>query len=76
MSCVNCKMNTTFPFQADFALPRGVGEKRLLRLVAEQLGLPMAAGLQKRAMQFGSRVAKSENLQKVFGADRTIMEME
>uniref|UniRef100_A0A8C6UJU0 Asparagine synthetase domain-containing protein 1 n=1 Tax=Neogobius melanostomus TaxID=47308 RepID=A0A8C6UJU0_9GOBI len=36
--------------KADLSLPRGVGEKLLLRLTAKQL-----------AMQFGSRIAKMED---------------
>ncbi|POM76518.1 Asparagine synthetase domain containing hypothetical protein [Phytophthora palmivora] len=53
----------TFPVSSlcDAELPRGVGDKRALRLVAKSLGLQSCAGLAKRAIQFGSRIAKVSN---------------
>ncbi|CAI5702049.1 unnamed protein product [Peronospora effusa] len=52
-----------FPISSlcDADLPRGVGDKRVLRLVAATLGLSNCAGLPKRAIQFGSRIAKVSN---------------
>ncbi|XP_064386647.1 asparagine synthetase domain-containing protein 1-like isoform X2 [Halichondria panicea] len=44
--------------KADLSLPRGQGEKRLLREVAHLLGCHGAGRLPKRAIQFGSRMAK------------------
>ncbi|EGZ23090.1 hypothetical protein PHYSODRAFT_483651 [Phytophthora sojae] len=53
----------TFPVSSlcDADLPRGVGDKRALRVVARSLGLRSCAGLAKRAIQFGSRIAKVSN---------------
>ncbi|XP_037555698.2 asparagine synthetase domain-containing protein 1-like [Dermacentor silvarum] len=41
-------------------LPRGIGDKMLLRTLAASLGLSEAASRPKRAMQFGSRVVHAE----------------
>ena len=49
-------------YRADLRLARGVGEKYLLRFVArEHLSLRRASTYPKRAIQFGSRIAKLEN---------------
>jgi hypothetical protein len=52
------------------AEPRGVGDKKILRYLArEWLGLEGAAALVKRAIQFGSRIAKEANTHN-FGSHR------
>lgn len=47
----------------------GTGDKRLLRCMLRMLGLPRAAGREKRAIQFGSRIGKLSN-ERDFGSQR------
>ncbi|XP_061360374.1 uncharacterized protein LOC133304360 isoform X3 [Gastrolobium bilobum] len=54
---------------ANLDQPSGVGDKKILREVAELLGLYEAAVLPKRAIQFGSRIARESN-RKNFGSNR------
>ncbi|KAG8366451.1 hypothetical protein BUALT_Bualt17G0081400 [Buddleja alternifolia] len=54
---------------ADLDQPSGVGDKKILREVARLLGLNEAAILPKRAIQFGSRIARESN-RKNFGSNR------
>jgi asparagine synthetase B (glutamine-hydrolysing) len=53
----------------DFGLPPGQGDKRILRLVAQRLGMEYASGLVKRAIQFGSRISHLSDTKR-FGSRR------
>ncbi|PKI44422.1 hypothetical protein CRG98_035154 [Punica granatum] len=54
---------------ADLEQPSGRGDKKILREVAKLLGLSEASILPKRAIQFGSRIARESN-RKNFGSNR------
>ncbi|MFQ6637481.1 hypothetical protein Gotur_013848 [Gossypium turneri] len=54
---------------ADLDQPSGKGDKKIMREVARMLGLHNAAILPKRAIQFGSRIARESN-RKNFGSNR------
>jgi len=49
-------------FKSDPRLPRGIGEKILIRAAAFRCGLKGSAFEAKRAMQFGSRITKAEGI--------------
>ncbi|KAB1206794.1 Asparagine synthetase domain-containing protein 1 [Morella rubra] len=54
---------------ANLDQPSGTGDKKILREVAKLLGLYEAAVLPKRAIQFGTRIARESN-RKNFGSNR------
>lgn len=47
--------------KCDLNRPKGEGDKRLLRLVGSRIGLTECCKYEKRAIQFGSKIAKLEN---------------
>jgi asparagine synthetase B (glutamine-hydrolysing) len=53
----------------DLRMELGVGDKLVLREILRKLGLPIAAGRVKRAIQFGTRLAKATNAAQ-FGGTR------
>ena len=54
----------------DWSAQRGAGDKKLLRYIAkESFGLQWASSFEKRAIQFGSKIAKQTNVAK-FGSNR------
>lgn len=66
---VVCFLNTLrIDLKVNFLLPQGEGEKKLLRDCARAIGLGASAGLAKRAIQFGSRIAKIDG--KCKGSDK------
>lgn len=54
---------------ADLEKPAGQGDKKILRKVAQLLGLYGASTIPKRAIQFGSRIARESN-RRNFGSNR------
>jgi asparagine synthetase B (glutamine-hydrolysing) len=50
-------------------LTEGMGEKMLLRSIAKDFGLEKSSQFKKRAIQFGTRLAKLSNV-KCFGSNR------
>jgi len=61
--------NIPLKYKCQYELERGIGEKLVLRCCAYLLGLRKCANLPKRAIQFGSGVAKCEN-KKEKGGDK------
>jgi asparagine synthetase B (glutamine-hydrolysing) len=53
----------------NFILPPGKGDKQILRLVAQRLGMDHASELVKRAIQFGSRISHMSDKER-FGSRR------
>ncbi|KAL4493116.1 hypothetical protein ABPG72_003201 [Tetrahymena utriculariae] len=60
---------TAFSYFTNFNLPRGSGDKILLRQVAKSLGLIATSGFRKKAIQFGTGIAKQSNI-RTFGSNR------
>ncbi len=61
---VTCIANYPMMVLADLsdAAPPGVGDKLVLRMVAQRLGLRFPAALPKRAIQFGTKLAHASKI--------------
>eukprot|EP00825_Cyclidium_porcatum_P022226 TRINITY_DN24546_c0_g1_i1.p2 TRINITY_DN24546_c0_g1~~TRINITY_DN24546_c0_g1_i1.p2 ORF type:complete len:136 (+),score=28.40 TRINITY_DN24546_c0_g1_i1:146-553(+) len=57
-----------FSYFTNFTLPKGTGDKLLLRAVALKLGLELTSTFKKKAIQFGTGLAKQNNRSK-FGSN-------
>ena len=53
----------------NFEMSRGFGEKLILRQILREMGLGLVAYFEKRAIQFGTKIAKISNKAK-FGSNR------
>mmetsp|Transcript_22529 Transcript_22529/g.64805 ORF Transcript_22529/g.64805 Transcript_22529/m.64805 type:complete len:700 (+) Transcript_22529:128-2227(+) len=53
----------------DMDRPQGEGDKMILRLLAKKIGVQRCSSLVKRAIQFGSRIAKCSDVDR-FGSSR------
>ena len=53
----------------DLSLPRGVGDKKVLREAARILGLEMSSALPKKAIQFGSNFVKTTGSTKLHAGE-------
>lgn len=62
-------LDTPLWMVADLRQPPGVGDKRLLRACAHHLGLEACSRRTKRAIQFGTRLAKQSNARD-YGSNR------
>ncbi|KAG8943635.1 hypothetical protein FRC04_002594 [Tulasnella sp. 424] len=60
LSVVSFLANLPVETKVNPLLEEGRGDKMLLRMLAEKMGLVIASGRKKRAMQFGSRSARME----------------
>ncbi|EJD04010.1 uncharacterized protein FOMMEDRAFT_167293 [Fomitiporia mediterranea MF3/22] len=60
LSVVNFLAKLPVHHKVDPRLPLGLGDKMLLRLASRKVGLELASGRKKRAMQFGSHSARME----------------
>jgi asparagine synthetase B (glutamine-hydrolysing) len=56
-------------YVVDYSLDAGIGDKRILRLLAQQIGLTTASTAIKRAIQFGSRISHVSDKRR-FGSRR------
>jgi asparagine synthetase B (glutamine-hydrolysing) len=66
---VNFLRNQPLKNICNLDLPPGQGDKQVLRLIAQRLGMDHASGLVKRAIQFGSRISHLSDKQR-FGSRR------